>query len=271
MRYALWVSGNEGISGHGVRAVARTIAVLKAFCLPNSGLGVSELAKRVSLHKSTTHRILTTLEHDGFVTQDLATGRYRLGLALLELGSVVLDGLDVRRMTRPFLEAIHRTCRETVHLAILDEGEVVYIDKIEGTRWVRMHSQIGRRSPAHCTGLGKVLLAWQSSQGIKKVTDRGLRAFTSRTITSPSVLREHLSLVRAQGYAVDNGEHEELIRCVAAPVWDRGGRVTAAISIATVATDVASDQFQGYITIVCEHARLASEALGGRASSSALG
>jgi DNA-binding IclR family transcriptional regulator len=269
--HTLRIPGNQAAPVYGVRAVARTVAILRAFCSPNTGLGVSDLAKRVSLHKSTTHRILTTLEQEGFVTQDPTTGCYRLGLALLELGSVVMDGLDVRRMARPFLEAIHRACGETVHLAILDEGEVVYIDKIEGTRGVRMYSQIGKRSPAYCTGLGKALLAWQRDDEISLVIKRGLRAYTLRTITSPSALRGQLALVRAQGYAIDHGEHEELIQCVAAPVWDRAGRVAAAISIATVAADITSGEFRKYIPLVCEHAQLISEALGGRATIAASG
>lgn len=144
----------------------RTVAIFKTFCPANSGLGISDLAKRVGLHKSTAHRILVALEREGFVVHDPTTGRYRLGLSLLELGSAVLDSLGSKQVARPFLEEIHRACGETVHLAILDEGEVVYIDKIESTRRVRMYSQIRKRPPTHCTGLGKVLLAWQPDDAL---------------------------------------------------------------------------------------------------------
>jgi DNA-binding IclR family transcriptional regulator len=256
-------------AGNGIRAVERAAAILKAFSATTPSLGVTELAQRLGLHKSTVHRLLATLEHEGFVVQDAEGGRYRLGLQLFELGSLVVNSMELQKVARGYLEEVHRACGETVHLAILDEGEVVYIDKIESTRQLRMHSLIGRRSPAHCTGLGKVLLAWLPAPVLDQIIRRGLRTYTSRTISSPETLRNHLALVRQRGYAIDDGEHEELIRCAAAPVFDHTGQVVAAVSIASVGVDVESARFKEYIGLVqtCTHS--ISQALGyGRAAAS---
>lgn len=253
---------------NGIRAVERAVAILRTFSPAAPSLGVTELARRLGLHKSTVHRLLATLEHEGFVIQDATGGQYRLGLLLFELGSLVVNSMELQRIARTHLEEVHRACGETVHLAILDEGEVVYIDKIESTRQVRMYSQVGRRAPAHCTGLGKVLLAGLPAGILDQVIQRrGLRAYTSRTITSPETLRNHLALVRQRGYAVDSGEHEELVRCAAAPIYDHTGQVVAAVSIAAVGVDVESQRFKEDIDLVRKCTRSISEALGhGRAA-----
>lgn len=258
-------------ASNAIRAVERAAAILKAFSPITPSLGVSELARRLALHKSTVHRLLTTLEHEGFIVQD-AGGRYRLGLQLFELGSLVVNSMELQKIARGPLEEVHRACGETVHLAILDEGEVVYIDKIESTHQLRMHSLIGRRSPAHCTGLGKVLLAWLPAPALDQIIRRGLRTYTSRTISSPDTLRNHLALVRQRGYAIDDGEHEELIRCAAAPVFDHTGAVVAAVSIASVGVDVESARFKEYVRLVQSCTQAISQALGhGRAVASSGG
>lgn len=261
-------AGGDRAGIYGIRAVERAIAILKSFSPATPSLGVTDLARRLGLHKSTVHRLLATLEHEGFVIQDPAHGRYRLGLPLFELGSLVVNSMELQQVARPYLEDVHRACGETVHLAILDEWEVVYIDKIESTRQVRMHSQVGRRAPAHCTGLGKVLLAGLPAGILDQfIQRRGLQAYTSQTITSPETLRNHLALVRQRGHAIDSGEHEELIRCAAAPVLDHTGQVVAAVSIATVGVDVESQQFKEYVNLITTCTRSISEALGhGRAA-----
>jgi len=158
---------------------------------------------------------------------------------------------------------IHRACGETVHLGILDEGEVVYIDKIESTRRVRMYSQVGRRAPAHCTGLGKVLLAQLPDASLAEVIERrGLRRFTSKTITSPKELRDHFALIRQQGYALDTGEHEELIQCAAAAIHDHTGKVVAAVSITSVAAAMDQHRVAEHVSLVQQAARKISEGLG---------
>ncbi len=259
--------------GYAIRAVERAIAILKAFSPADPELGVTDLGRKLGLHKSTVHRLLVTLEQEGFVRQNPGTGRYRLGLPLLELGSVVITTMEMRQVARPYLEEVHRVCGETVHLGILDEGEVVYIDKIESTRRIRMYSQVGRRAPAHCTGLGKVLLAALPATALDQVIQRrGLRGYTARTLTSPDAVRNHLAIVRQQGYSVDAGEHEDLIRCAAAPVFDHTEQVVGAISIAAVGVDIESPRFKEYVSLVRKCGRSISEALGhGRAVTAGTG
>src|SRR5256884_6111801 len=220
----------------GIRAVERAVAILRTFSSGAPELSVSELGRAVGLHKSTVHRLLGTLERTGFVVQDPGTKRYRLGLPLFELGSMVVNTLEVRRVARPHLEEIHRACGETVHLGILDEGEVVYIDKIESTRRVRMYSQVGRRAPAHCTGLRKGPPAHLPDASLADVIPpRRPRRFTSQTITSPQEVRDHCAFSPQPGYARDTGQHEELIQCAAAAIHDHTGKVVAAVSITSVA------------------------------------
>ena len=253
----------QAAKASGIRAVERAVAILRTFSSSTPELSVSELGRAVGLHKSTVHRLLGTLERTGFVVQDPGTKRYRLGLPLFELGSMVVNTLEVRRVARPYLEEIHRACGETVHLGILDEGEVVYIDKIESTRRVRMYSQVGRRAPAHCTGLGKVLLAQLPDASLAEVIERrGLRRFTSKTITSPKELRDHCALIRQQGYALDTGEHEELIQCAAAAIHDHTGKVVAAVSITSVAAAMDQHRVAEHVFLVQQAARKISEGLG---------
>src|SRR2546427_6406909 len=142
----------EAARASGIRAVERAVAILRTFSSGTPELSVSELGRAVGLHKSTVHRLLGTLEGTGFVVQDPGTKRYRLGLPLFELGSMVVSTLEARRVALPYLEEIHRACGEQVHLVILVQREGVYIDKIERTPRFRMYSQVGRRAPAHCTG-----------------------------------------------------------------------------------------------------------------------
>lgn len=251
----------------GIRSVERALAILRTFASGAPELSVSELGRAVGLHKSTVHRLLGTLEQAGFVMQDEASRRYRLGLPLFELGSLVVNTMEVRRTARPYLEEIHRACGETVHLGILDEGEVVYIDKIESTRRVRMYSQVGRRAPAHCTGLGKVLMAYLPDAALSEVIERrGLRRFTSKTITSPKELRDHCALIRQQGYALDTGEHEDLIQCAAAPISDHTGKTVAALSVTSVAAAMDRHRVAEYVTLVQQAARKISVALGYRST-----
>lgn len=255
-----------------IRAVERAIAILKAFSTSAPELGVTDIARRLDIHKSTVHRLLTTLERQGVVVQNPGTGRYSLGFLLVELGALAISGMEVRQIARPHLEEMHRACGETVHLAILDEGEVVYIDKIESMRRVRMYSQVGRRAPAHCTGLGKVLLAALPPAMLDQMIQRrGLRRYTESTITSPGDLRDHLAVIRQRGYAIDSGEHEELIRCAAAAVRDRTGQVIAAVSIATVGVEVKSPRFKEYVDLVVRCADSISEAIGYRRAQPAIG
>lgn len=233
-------SETEAESDGGVRAVERALSVLQAFADNPSRLSVTEIAAAAGLNKSTAHRLLKTLERADFVAQDPATKLYRLGLGLSALGFLALDTLEVVEVARPHIAALHRRCGETIHLGLFEESDIVYVDKVESPgRQIRLNSRIGKRAPLHCTGLGKAILAYlDHEQVIAAIGARGLQRFTATTITSFEALQEEMALTRDRGYALDNGEHNELVCCVAAPIFDHTGEVKAAISITTVAIDV---------------------------------
>lgn len=215
-----------------VKSLDRALDILERLVTAEEGLGVTELANGLGLHKSTVYRILSTLNYRDYVQQDKKTGKYKTGIKLFEVGSKVLNNLDLRTQARPFLEEIVEKTNETVHLGILDKYEVVYIDKVESTETIRMHSRIGYRAPLHSTSLGKVILAFSSDNIVKKVIEnKGLIPYTVNTITAPEEFKEELVKIKKQGYAVDNEEQERGIRCIAGPIFDHNKVVIGAFSI----------------------------------------
>lgn len=215
--------------GDRVQALERAFMLLDV--LGQREAGVSELARATGLHKATVHRLLQTLLHVGAVEVGAEKGRYRLGLRLLELGGRVLARFDLREVAGPHLARFRDESRLTVHMAVLDGPDVVYIEKLDSPTSIHMASTVGTRFPAYCTALGKAILAFLPGQELEAVLARTrFAARTPRTITSAEVLRQHLATVRSRGYAVDDSENEEGIRCVGAPVFAYTGKVVAAIS-----------------------------------------
>lgn len=226
--------------------------------------GVTELSAELHLAKSTVYRLLQTLVRHGYVVQDPALGRYQLGLKFLELGALVSNRLSIPMIARPHLQRLVDATNETVHLGLLEGREVVYADKIECARTIRMYSRVGRRSPLHCTALGKVLLAHQPEAALREILGARLARYTPRTITAPRALRAELRQIREQGYAFDDEEFEEGLRCVAAPVRDHFEAVVASVGIAGPATRVDSGRLPGLIKLTREAAEAVSSALGYR-------
>lgn len=177
--------------------------------------------------------LLNTLSQRGYLEKNPETGRYRLGLRVFEVGSTVLDRMDLPALAGPILQRLVERHEETVHLVVRDGGYVVYIAKRESPRSMRIVSQVGRRLPCHCTGVGKALLAYLPEEELEAlVRENGLARYTRNTITDMAALRAELAKIRAQSYAMDNEEIEEGLRCVAAPVRNHTGKVVAAMSVA---------------------------------------
>jgi DNA-binding IclR family transcriptional regulator len=222
---------NTGI----VQAIERGCKILDALSKGKQRYSIQDLSSELNLPKPTIHRILSTLRHFGFVAQDEVSKEYHLGFRLVELGHTVLGQIDLRKVAEPFLTKLADHVEETVHLVILDQGEIVYLDKVEKVsdpRSLRMVSRIGMRNYAHCCAVGKVLLAsLADAERAEIVAQKGLPQLTKNTMVNLSKLNKHLADVRAQGYAVDDEENEEGIRCVAAPIRNDRGSVIAAISI----------------------------------------
>jgi len=216
-----------------INSVLRAAKLLECFSLENPALTNSQLARMLGLNKSTITRLVYSLEDAGFLRKDPKTGEYSLTYRLFRIGSVYINQIGFRTEARPLLSELASSIQETAHLAVLNDFEVFYIDKVEGSQSVGMMSRIGNKSPAYCTGVGKILLAYLSEDEI----DRYLRViklkrYTPNTITNPEELKLHLQRVQRQGYTMDDSEHEADIKCVAAPLHDASGNVVASISIA---------------------------------------
>ena len=195
-------------------------------------IGIGEMAQQLGLHRSTTSRLAATLAVAGYLESAGEPGRYRLSGRLAALGELAAAAGDLRRAALPYLQGLVRELGETGHLGVLEGTEAVTIEVVDGWQTVRMHSWVGKRSPAHCSSMGKALLAGLGEAEVAaRYPGRRLEARTDRTITDTGALRQQLAEARQRGYAVDRGELEPHLYCVAGPVFDRTGAVLASISV----------------------------------------
>lgn len=206
------------------------LALLEVVARARRPQGVTELAAQLGIAKSHAHRLLQGLVELKYVQHDPATRGYAASVRLWELGSSVLEGLDLRRMAQPWMEGLLEQTGETVHLSVLDGAEVVYVHKIESHAPVRAYSQIGGRAPAHCVATGKALLAWLGPARLTALA-AGLERYTPRTIVEEAAFGREMARVRRLGYAVNRGEWRESVGGIGAPIRDLQGRVIAAVGI----------------------------------------
>ena len=251
-----------------VKSVANALDILEAFTGGQAELGVTELGKRLNLHKNNVFRLLATLEMRGYIEQNRETENYRLGLKPLELGKAFQRHCGLTLHGRESLEAAAARTGETASLGVLRGDRVIYIDVVETTRSVRVASRLGAVLPAYCTSVGKVLLAHRTSEEIAAYLERtALTAYTPRTVTDPQVLLHQFGQIRRQGFAVDREEYEEAVRCVAAAVRDHSGAVAAAISLSGPAQRLPDERLRDeLVPAVVEAARTLSRRLGYHAS-----
>jgi DNA-binding IclR family transcriptional regulator len=220
-------------SPYQVQVLDRALGILDVLSSEGQELGPAELSEHLDLHKSTVHRLLMVLERHRLIERSVPSGKYRLGLRLFELGTKAVARLDLRERVRPYLERLVSETGETAHICILDGKEMLSIANVESPRTLRTPSTVGRRTPLHCTAVGKALLAFlPESEADELIRKCELTAFTRRTLATSRQLKAELQRIRARGYAMDNGEIEEGLRCIGAPVMDYSGRVVAALSIA---------------------------------------
>ena len=213
-------------------SVANSIRLLGSFSGEENELGITTLATRLRLAKSTVHRLATTLTSSRFLEQNGETGKYRLGLALFELGALVRRRMDVANEARPKLRELLEKTGETVQLGIVDHFSVLYVYEMESRRAIRMAAAVGARAPLHCTAVGKVLLASQPQDYVKQVLDLGLTSYTPKTVTRRDAVLAMLSEVSARDYATDDEESEIGLRAIASPVRNHTGAVIAAVGVA---------------------------------------
>jgi len=249
-------------SAEGLKSLRKAMRILECFSLQESRLSLTDIARKVGLPLSTTHRILATLRSVSLVEQEGDRDLYRLGLKLLELGSMVLANMEVHREALPFIEELSRESGETVHLGVFDGSQVVSIEKMDSPHGLASNVTVGKGAPAYCTAVGKALLAFQPEPVLEHVCRPGLTRYTPRTITDPARLRRELVKIRTSGYAVDDEEHQPGVRCVAAPIRNFSGNVIASLSISGPATRITKEAIPSLAQRVKEVAGKLSVRLG---------
>jgi DNA-binding IclR family transcriptional regulator len=243
-------------------SVANSIRLLTSFSGEEDELGITTLATRLRLAKSTVHRLATTLTSAGFLEQNSETGKYRLGVALFELGALVRRRMDVANEARPKLRELLEKTGETVQLGIVDQYSVLYVYEMESRHAIRMAAAVGGRAPLHCTAVGKVLLAFQPEEYVKQVIERGLTAHTSRTLTRREQVLEMLAEVRQRDHAIDDEESESGLRAIAAAVRNHTGAVIAALGVAAPVQRMSKKTMHTCVPSVIETANAVSARLG---------
>lgn len=227
-----------------VQSVDRVFDIIDALSAFPRGLALSDLAEQVGLHVSTTYRLLGMLVSRGYAAKDVESGKYRLTLRMFEIGSRIAASTNLVSAARPFLEYLADLTGETIHLVLRDRDEIVYMYKdsrpeMEG----RTASFVGLRAPMYCTGVGKAILAALPENEVREIWSRThIIKFTPQTITTYAALRRELELVRQQGYAIDNEEHEKGVRCVASVITDYDRRPVAAMSISAPADSMSEER-----------------------------
>lgn len=259
-----------------VRAIEKGCHILTFLSNGNRSYSIREISDGLNIPKPTIHRILSTFCGLGYATQDPVSKDYRLGFRLVELGEAVLDRIDLRKEAEPLLHKLADRVQETVHLARLDDGQIVYLDKVEhivNPLSLRMVSRIGMRNYAHSCALGKVLLAFLPERECNAIlTQKGLPRRTQNTIVDLQELKEHLKQIKSQDYAVDNEENEDGIRCVAAPIRNYRGEVIAGISISGPSVRISAERINRQLKRqVMETAAEITEKLGYKDPTSAKG
>jgi DNA-binding IclR family transcriptional regulator len=212
-------------------SVLRALDVLEALTGSGSAMTLSDLAAEIDTPKATLHRLLQTLQVRGYVTQDAGNGRYAAGLRCFELGSLWALNLDLRAVAAPFLAQLNASTRETVHLGVYEQGDVVYIDRLESPQQVIAKSYVGRRCPATCVATGRVLLAYSDRVEIERVLSEPLPAYTEHSITDRDQLFAMLADIRATGHGLNRCSYRDEVSGIAAPIRDHTGRVVASVGL----------------------------------------
>lgn len=255
--------GRQSSAGR-LSSVHSAIMVLKVFSEIETELGVSTIAKRLGLAKSTVHRLVVTLVSEQLLEQNVENGRYRLGLSLFELGTLVRRRMDVSNMGLPLLAALRDQSQETVHLAILARTSIIYLHNLESSQAIRIRSYLGTRKSAFCTSEGRVLLAFGSPEMVTAVLKEGLAPRTPKTIVNPKTLLRVLDEVRHASYAIDDEESEIGMRSVAAPIRDSSGKVIAAVGLAGPIQRLTKKVLKSHVPSVIAAADAISVRLGAR-------
>jgi DNA-binding IclR family transcriptional regulator len=244
------------------QTVQRIAQILRCFTAVEGDLGVMQISRETGFHKSTTSRLLSALYQEGFVEKSTETGKYRLGLGLVNLAGAVLERQDLRQAAGEHIRSLADSTQETINLAILDGSACINIETVRSPKSIRYAGQLGRRTPLHCTSTGKVLLAFMDSDKRASILADPLVAYTQDTIVDIAALKEYLAKVRQQDFAISREEFEEGLVAMAAPIRDRTGSVVAALSISGPTYRMGTETLEEYVPILTQAAKNISRQLG---------
>ncbi len=244
-------------------AVERALNILELVVDRVDGMTNSEISRKLAIPKSSASYLLRTLEERGYLRRDPASHRYRIGLKVASLAHGMLEFLDLRQAASPVLRQLVERTRLTAHLAILDNGRAVYIDRAEIPGFLRINTWVGRDINVHATAVGKVLMAYRSEREVRDVLEaQGMARKTANTLETPEAYLASLQEVRRLGFAEDIEENNLGVRCVAAPVFNAAGEVTAAIGLTGASSQVTDENAPQLARIAIKAALMASLNLG---------
>ncbi len=252
-------------ANYTIQSVSHALDILESFTRTEDELGVTELSKKLGLHKNNVFRLLATLEHRGYIEQNGATENYRLGPKTLQIGSIFIEQRECRRQARPIIENLMAASGETAVVAVLRGNKVIYMDSVETDKTVRAVSRVGALLPAHCTAVGKVQLASMAPAEVERLyPEQNLTALTERSIKTRDLLMAELKKIANKGYAIENEEVEIDVRSIAVAVKDFSKHVIAAIGITAPVSRLTDERLEksGIITTLQEAGRALSTKLG---------
>lgn len=254
------VPRSEAGSPYGT-ALVKAVKILDYLAKQPQGQGTSEIARQTAMNKATVFKLLETLQLVGFVEKSNSDSRYKLGFGLIKMACDSLQQLDILNITAPFLERLSRQTDETIHLAVLNEQSLIYVAKLESTQAVRTISRIGKTAPLYCTGMGKAMLSiFEPEEVVRYLDTVELKRYTPNTITDKQQLLAEIQKVRELGYATDNGEHEEEIRCIAVPLAVKA-HLFGAISLSAPGYRMEDSVIERYLPLVFDTQRSIVERL----------
>ncbi|MGN0298848.1 MAG: IclR family transcriptional regulator [Lachnospiraceae bacterium] len=247
---------------NGIQVIDRVFDILELLSQKEDGMGVTEIGRCLDLNKTTVHRIVNGIMKRGYV-EKTERGQYRLGLKFIALCSHRINSIELTAEARPYLLALTNLYGQRTHLAILDENEAVYLDKVEIERNLRMYSEIGKRVPVYCSALGKALLFDKSAMEIRAILESApYQKKTPKTQNDTDKLIQEIFQFAQRGWSVDDEENEEEIRCIAAPIRDYSGRIIAAISVSGPIVAITNERTEEIAVRVMESAREISHRIG---------
>ena len=245
-----------------IQSIDRAVAILECFNEEKKELRLSEISEKLGLNKSTVHGIATTLKYHGFISQDKETQKYRLGIRFIEFGDLVTNSLNIRNATLSVIDEVCGKIEETIHVAILDGLDIVWIEKKECNKSIKTSTKIGARLPAYTTADGKIILCYQDKDKINNYLPKRIPKFTPNTITGKAGFIKRLEEARKNGYIIDNEEFVEGIKCVAAPIFDHEGNVRFSLSTTGPAFRMTEEKIEELVIIITEAANEISRRIG---------